>query len=175
MTWKECDASIIEDVRRLFRRETARIVYHLTSDSRGGRKIAIVPVQRAERYNRRDERSCRGDQDWQVRVVLAGSFENRTGTTIFPCSPYAAAKSTITSYGRMISALGGLEVSITPTFMMTYGPRQKSNKVLPYVINRLKAGQIAEVGSGSRMLDWVYVDDVIDAFSSRWNSAMDRV
>jgi nucleoside-diphosphate-sugar epimerase len=163
MTWKECDASIIEDVRRLFEEVQPEIVYHLTSDSKGGREIAIVPDSVRNDVIAGTNVLVEATRIGKVRVVLAGSFEEPSRDDDFPCSPYAAAKSTITSYGRMISALGGLEVSIL-RLMMTYGPRQKSNKVLPYVINRLKAGQIAEVGSGSRMLDWVYVDDVVDAF-----------
>src|SRR3954470_11846348 len=105
---------------------------------------------------------------------MAGSFEETSKDDKFPCSPYAAAKAASASYARMISALSGLEVSIL-RLMMVCGPGQKTYKVLPYVINKLKDGQLAELGSARRVLDWVYIDDVIDAFlrvgSLQWTSA----
>lgn len=109
-----------------------------------------------------------------AHVIIAGSLEEPSKDDEFPCSPYAAAKAACTSYARMISAIGGLKVSIL-RLMMVYGPLQKKYKIFPYVINRLRDGQLAELGSARRVLDWVYVDDVIDAFlrvgSLPWTSA----
>jgi nucleoside-diphosphate-sugar epimerase len=49
--------------------------------------------------------------------------------------------------------------------MMVYGPGQwDRTKLLPYVTSSLVAGTSPEVGSGTREMDWVYVDDVVEGF-----------
>jgi nucleoside-diphosphate-sugar epimerase len=63
----------------------------------------------------------------------------------------------------MFRALYGLPVVLLRPFM-TYGPGQGREKLIPYVVASLHAGKAPELGSGTRMVDWVYVDDVIDAF-----------
>ena len=49
---------------------------------------------------------------------------------------------------------------MTPT---TYGPRQRRDKVVPYVVSALLRGESARLSSGAQAADWIYVDDVIDA------------
>ena len=77
-----------------------------------------------------------------------------------PGSPYAAAKWAATGFARMFHDLYGVPVVITRPFM-TYGPRQRPHKVIPYVILSLLRGESPALGSGRRLVDWVYVDDVI--------------
>lgn len=163
MTWDECDASKRMDVERILNIYRPDIIYHLTSDSKGQRDLAIIPDSLQNDVIATINVLLGAAKLGGARVVIAGSFEEPSKEDKFPCSPYAAAKAASTSYARMISALGGLEVSIL-RLMMVYGPLQKNYKVFPYVINQLRAGQLAELGSARRALDWVYVDDVIDAF-----------
>jgi UDP-glucose 4-epimerase len=174
MTWDECDASKRADVKRIIDKHKPEIIYHLTSDSRGGRDIELIPSSLQNDLISTINVLLESARIGDTHVVIAGSFEEPGKNDAFPCSPYAAAKAAGTSYARMISELSGLKVSIL-RLMMVYGPNQKSYKVLPYVINRLHAGQLAELGSARRDLDWVYVDDVIDAFlrvgSLPWTSA----
>ena len=48
---------------------------------------------------------------------------------------------------------------------MVYGPGQRDlRKLVPYTILALLRGDPPEVSSGERGVDWVYVDDVADAF-----------
>lgn len=100
------------------------------------------------------------------RVVLTGSLEEpdaKTGSAV-PSSPYAAAKAAATSYGRMFHALFGLSVVMLRVFMV-YGPGQADmQKLVPYVITTLKRGKTPRFSSGTRQVDWVYVDDVVRAF-----------
>jgi nucleoside-diphosphate-sugar epimerase len=49
---------------------------------------------------------------------------------------------------------------------MTYGPGQHETKVVPHVINSLLNGQTPALSSGLWEADWVYVDDIVDAFLS---------
>jgi UDP-glucose 4-epimerase len=98
------------------------------------------------------------------RLVMTGSFEEPTGEAgeAIPVSPYAAAKWASCGYARMISALHGLPVVVL-RLMMTYGPSQKTHKVIPYTILSLLRGETARLSSATRAIDLVYVDDVVDA------------
>jgi nucleoside-diphosphate-sugar epimerase len=48
---------------------------------------------------------------------------------------------------------------------MVYGPAQPDvKKLIPYVTLALLRGEDPELASGTRLVDWIYVDDVVDAF-----------
>jgi nucleoside-diphosphate-sugar epimerase len=47
---------------------------------------------------------------------------------------------------------------------MVYGPRQGPEKLVPAVTRSLLRGVPPRISSGRTRCDWVYVDDVIDAF-----------
>lgn len=100
------------------------------------------------------------------RVVLTGSLEEPEpdGDWPVPSSPYAAAKLAAGSYGRMFAALYEMQV-VSLRVYMTYGPGvQDEKKLVPYVIKSLLAGESPQLGEGSRLVDWVYVEDVVDAY-----------
>ena len=63
----------------------------------------------------------------------------------------------------MIEALHDLEVVDLRLFMV-YGPGQHPPKVVPAVAMSLLRGEPAKLTSGRRPYDWVYIDDVVDAF-----------
>ena len=47
---------------------------------------------------------------------------------------------------------------------MVYGPGDvRRDRLMPYVIDSLQRGIAPEVGSGRRRIDWIYVDDVVNA------------
>ncbi len=92
--------------------------------------------------------------------VQVGSQEEPRGAEESPASPYAAAKSAATIYCRLFAALYGVPVGVARVFMV-YGPgHQDENKLVPYVIRCLLAGEPAKLMSGNRRIDWVFVDDV---------------
>jgi nucleoside-diphosphate-sugar epimerase len=96
------------------------------------------------------------------RVVLAGSLEEPDDGSP-PSSPYAAAKAASTLYARMFWHLYGVPVVLARIFM-TYGPGQPDRrKLVPYVIDSLRAGDAPRLSSGVRPVDWVHVDDVAEA------------
>src|SRR6185436_11980095 len=75
---------------------------------------------------------------------------------------YAAAKWGGRMYARMFRALYQTPV-VTARVFMTYGPRQKTEKVVPHVVTALLRGEAARLSSGALAADWIYVDDVIEA------------
>ncbi|WP_148213503.1 NAD-dependent epimerase/dehydratase family protein [Rhodospirillum centenum] len=163
--WWPCDASVPERLAEAFAHIRPEIVYHLTSDSRGGREVDLIGESIRNdviaTVNVLVEATRRGVD----RLVLAASLEEPTGEAgeAVPSSPYAAAKWTTAGYARMMAALHGLPVTVL-RLMMTYGPGQKEYKVIPASLLALLRGEPARLGSGLRPVDWVFVDDVTDAF-----------
>ena len=46
---------------------------------------------------------------------------------------------------------------------MVYGPGQSDHtKLVPYVITSLLRGEAPRLSSGLRLVDWIYVDDVVE-------------
>jgi UDP-glucose 4-epimerase len=98
------------------------------------------------------------------RIILVGSQEepDKDKTQVIPTSPYAAAKWSGSAYARMFHALYKTPVTIARLFMV-YGPGQRDiNKLIPYVTLSLLKGQAPELSSGQRLVDWIYVTDVVD-------------
>jgi UDP-glucose 4-epimerase len=103
-----------------------------------------------------------------ARVVLAGSMEAPRADEVgaVPGSPYAASKWAASLYSGLFHALYGLPAVVLRIFM-TYGPGQRdTSKVLPYVILSSLRGEAPLLASGARPVDWVYVEDVIEAIEA---------
>jgi len=163
--WHNADVSDAAAAAALVEVAKPQIIFHLASDSMGGRGIDLVPA------------SLRNDVVATVnmlhatvtnaqrveRFVMTASLEEPTGTARepTPVSPYAAAKWATGAYGRMFRHLYGLDVRIVRP-MMAYGPGQKEYKLVPATILALLRGQATSIGSGARLVDFVYVDDVVD-------------
>ena len=100
------------------------------------------------------------------RVIVAGTMvePDHAAAAGVASSPYAVAKAASSSYTRMFHALYGLPVTILRIFMV-YGPGQENvDKLIPHVILKLMRGETPAVSSGVWEIDWVYIDDVVDAF-----------
>jgi len=98
-------------------------------------------------------------------VVLAGSLEEPEPDEPYPVptSSYAAAKQAAGAYARLLAAVHGLRVVDLRVFMV-YGPGQRPPKVVPTVVTQLLRRESPQLTSGSRPFDWVYVEDVAEAF-----------
>ena len=95
------------------------------------------------------------------RVLLAGSLEEpEAGKPA--TSPYALSKAASHLYGDYYRAAAGIEV-INLQIFMVYGPATPDEtKLVPYVTRQLLAGEVPELSSGVRLVDWVYVGDVAE-------------
>jgi UDP-glucose 4-epimerase len=98
------------------------------------------------------------------KVILAGSLEEPDYNDInpVPSSPYAAAKWAARGYATMFHKLYGTQI-VNPRIFMVYGPGQRElRKLIPYVITTLLNNETPKLSSGSRAIDWIFIDDVID-------------
>ncbi|MFO0821215.1 MAG: NAD-dependent epimerase/dehydratase family protein [Pirellulales bacterium] len=100
-----------------------------------------------------------------IRVVLAGSMEEpiEQPRQSAPSSPYAASKAAASGYARLFAELYGVEVAILRIFMV-YGPGlQEGRRLVPYVIQSLLRGRAPQLTPGTRQMDWIFVEDVVNA------------
>jgi nucleoside-diphosphate-sugar epimerase len=107
------------------------------------------------------------------RVVMAATSHEPSpdDTDKAPRSPYAAAKTAAAEYVRMFHALYGLSV-VNVRVLMAYGPGQwDDTKLVPYVANCILRGEQPKLSSGNQEIDWIYVDDVVEAFLRAAHSA----
>ncbi|MET8000784.1 NAD-dependent epimerase/dehydratase family protein [Nonomuraea glycinis] len=161
--WHVADLSDAAATADLVARVSPEVVLHLASEVTGVREPGTVAPTLAGNLTAAVNLLTAVTGTPVRSVVLAGSVEEpRDG--LAPSSPYAAAKAAATGYARMFHALWQVPVSVLRVAMV-YGPGQPdTTKLVPYVTLSLLRGQDPELTSGSRMVTWVYVEDVVDAF-----------
>ena len=136
-------------------------VFHLASHVLGARDYKYVQSTFEDNFlttlnllNAVHKYSCK-------RLIIGGSFEGSVElSSPIPSSPYAAAKIASASYSKMFHKLYNTPVVIASIYMV-YGPGQKDlSKLVPYVILESLEGRSPKLTSGTRMVDWIYIDDV---------------
>jgi nucleoside-diphosphate-sugar epimerase len=164
--WWRADLSEGTAAQELFSTIKPNLVFHLAGLASGSRGLALVlPTFRSNLATTVNVLTSAAETGC-ARVVLANSMEEPDSNepTTIPSSPYAVSKWASGAYGRMFHALYELPVVLLRVFM-TYGPGcQDLRKLIPYVILKLLKGEAPELASGQRRIDWVYIDDVVDAF-----------
>jgi len=164
LTWHRLDLADGGAVGALVETVRPEVVFHLASHVAGAREVELVAptfdanlASTVHLLSAVTRHGCR-------RFVQVGSLEEpEPGEPLaVPSSPYAAAKMAASAYGRMFHALYGTPVVLARLFMV-YGPAQKDlRKLVPYLILSLLRGREPRLSSGSREVDWIYVEDVID-------------
>lgn len=143
------------------------VVIHLASRATGDRMMeAVAPMVRDNLLSAVNVMSAALASVPRARVVLAGSVEEPR--SVVPgrgaVSPYAAAKAAGTTYATLFRDLWQLPVTVL-RLAMVYGPGDPNHRrLLPHVARSLVDGAAPQLGSGRRAIDWVYIDDVVDAF-----------
>ena len=143
-------------------------VFHLASHVMGAPDlIHVLPTFHANLQSSVNLLTACAESGYgQQRIILTGSLVEPPPGEVetVPSSPYAAAKWASSSYARMFHALYGLPTSIARVFMV-YGPAQRDEtKLVPYVIRSLLKGPAPKITSGQRLIDWIYVMDVVEGF-----------
>lgn len=166
LRWEAADLTEDVAVHGLLRRLRPDVVLHLAGEVSGARdRDLVLPMLRKNLVAAVNVMLACADNGCP-RVVLAGSMEEPElgDPEDFAQSPYAASKWATLAYARLFDALYALPVVHLRVFMV-YGPGQDDlHKLVPYTTVSLLRGRSPELASGTRPVDWVYVDDVVDAF-----------
>jgi UDP-glucose 4-epimerase len=142
------------------------LIFHLASRVTGTRDMkAVMPTLRDNLITTVNVLTAACNAGGPRVVLAATSHEpSPDDTDKVPRSPYAAAKTAAADYARMFHALYGLSV-VNVRVLMAYGPGQWDDaKLVPYVANCILRGERPRLSSGNQEIDWIYVDDVVEAF-----------
>ncbi len=156
-----CDVADAERLARVVTALRPRLIFHLAGHATGSREAAAVTSTFRSKLAGTVNLllACRTLPE--TRVVLAGSLEEPDADDPIPVSPYAAASAAAASYGALFHALYDQPVVHARLFMV-YGPGDPNEeRVVPYTIRRLLAGESPALGAGTRSVDWIYVDDAV--------------
>lgn len=161
--WWRADLTDEHAVRTLVGAVRPRVVLHLASAVTGARDLdQVVPTFRAGLAATVHVLVAAAEHA-VPRVVMTGSMEEPADLAEPPASPYAAAKLGARAYGQLVAAHHGVDVVHLRTFMV-YGPDQPDErKLVPATVLSLLRGEPPRISSGVRRVDWVYVDDVVEA------------
>ncbi|MFF0271253.1 NAD-dependent epimerase/dehydratase family protein [Kribbella sp. NPDC004536] len=157
------DAAATDELVRTVRPD---VVFHLAGEASGSREVAAVPRTFAGNLASTVNLLTAATEAGRPRIVLAGSIEEPHAGDAQPraLSPYTVSKWASAAYAHAFHDLWSLP-TVVLRIAMVYGPGpQNESKLVPYVVKSLLAGQVPELSSGSRLIDWVYVDDVVNAF-----------
>jgi len=163
--WLQGDLEDLARTKEILNQEKPELVFHMAAHAWGSQDLSLVSPTfygcLATTVNvliASAEAGCR-------RIVLPGSLEEPLDPRGTPNSPYSAAKWASNIYGKMFHKLYGMEVIQTRIFM-TYGPRQDCRKVIPFIITSLLKGNTLRLQSPERVVDWIYIDDVVSGILS---------
>lgn len=162
--WHRVDLADEAAVRRTLEAVAPDVVFHLASHVAGSRAPDLVPLTFRDNLVSTLNLLSAVTAGAGGRLVLTGSLEEPVpGSPDAPSSPYAAAKWAATGYARMFHLLYGTAVRIARVFMV-YGPGQRDErKLVPYTIRAALSGEAPSLSGGTRPVDWIYVDDVVEA------------
>jgi nucleoside-diphosphate-sugar epimerase len=162
--WWQGELADEATVHRLVQSIKPDIIFHLASHVEGTRDRSLVmPTFQSNLTSTVNILNAAGELGI-CRIILCGSLEEPSGdnSDAVACSPYAIAKWASSAYARMFHALYGARVTMLRLFMV-YGPDQKDlRKLIPYVVTSTLRGEAPKLSSGTRPIDWIYVDDVVE-------------
>jgi nucleoside-diphosphate-sugar epimerase len=98
----------------------------------------------------------------------AGYLSEQTPTR--PRTLYAAAKTSLATILEQLQSVTGMQSAWIRLFYQ-YGPYEDERRLVPSVISPLLRGQVAAVGPGTQIRDYLHVEDVARAI---WAVAQER-
>lgn len=110
--------------------------------------------------------------EWKARLVVSGTFSeymrpfsSEPLTELSPLEPYKLYGSSKAAGGLLASAVAkdmGVGLRILRLFKV-YGSGEAPHRLLPTLVSGLNQKQRVAISSGTQILDFVYIDDVIEA------------
>jgi nucleoside-diphosphate-sugar epimerase len=170
--WHTCDLRDANATAELIDSTGPDAVFHLASEVDGARDLNTVRVTLENNLSSTVNVLTAAARKPNTRVMLTGSSEEPregAGPPTAP-SPYAMAKWAASGYAQLFHQLWGVPVTILrPTSV--YGPGQRdTTKLVPYVTLSLLRGERPRLTSGAKRVDWIYVDDVVDAMVAAYQT-----
>ena len=162
--WRTADCSNPADALQLLKTYRPDVVFHLASHVTGSRALREVLPTFASNVATTVNLLAAAADVGIGRFVLAGSLEEPEGNrgALVPASPYAVAKWTAHAYSTYFHAAFGVP-AVHARIFMVYGPGcLDERKLVPYTITSLLRRQVPEFSSGTRLVDWVFIEDVVD-------------
>jgi UDP-glucose 4-epimerase len=171
--WWQADLADLAEVKKIVGETRPEVIFHLASHVKGAPDLEhVLPTFQSNLQSTVNLLTVAAESNCR-RVVLTGSLaepEIENGEK-FPSAPYAAAKWASSGYARMFHALYKLPVTIARVFMV-YGPGQSDvTKLIPHATLSMLQGYRPRISSGGRMVDWIYVSDVVDGFIALANAS----
>jgi nucleoside-diphosphate-sugar epimerase len=165
LRWWQADLAVAGESERVLAGARPEVVFHLASLVTGKRELDLVlPAFQAnlESTVRLLAAASAAPAGTCRRIVVAGTMEEPERNAIeAPGSPYAVAKAAASLYARFFHSLYATPV-VTARIFMVYGPGQVDHtKVVPYSILAALRGEAPRLTSGTRPVDWIFVDDVV--------------
>jgi UDP-glucose 4-epimerase len=160
--WWQADLTDAATTKRIMNEVRPDVIFHLAAYAWGGRELDLVLPTFNGCMTTTVNVLLAATEVGCHRIVIPGSLEEPfpgEGNAV-PSSPYAAAKLGGTLYALMFHELYGTPAVIVRIFM-TYGPGQHRDKLIPYLIRSLTRGEKPKLHSGSRPVDWIFIDDVV--------------
>jgi UDP-glucose 4-epimerase len=164
--WWQADLADFAHVKQIVVEAKPDVIFHLASHVKGAPDLEhVLPTFHSNLQSTVNLLTVAAQSNCR-RVILTGSlaepdYENGEK---FPVAPYAAAKWASSGYARMFHALYETPVVIARVFMV-YGPAQIDlTKLIPYATLSMLRGERPKISSGGRLVDWIYVSDVVDGF-----------
>ena len=164
--WWQADLSDLAEVKQIIEQAYPDVIFHLASHVKGAPDLQYVLPTFHSNLESTVNILTVATQSRCRRMILTGSlaepdYENGEK---FPVAQYAAAKWASSGYARMFHALYRTPVVIARVFMV-YGPAQVDlTKLIPYATLSMLQGKRPKISSGGRLVDWIYVSDVVEGF-----------
>lgn len=97
------------------------------------------------------------------RIVYTKTYyeDHLQAVPSFRENPYVLSKVAATRWLEAVASVYSESITIAKVYQV-YGSGDDPNNVLSYAARQLKAGKVAEFGSGKSLRDWIYIDDFIN-------------
>ncbi|SHF43137.1 Nucleoside-diphosphate-sugar epimerase [Mariniphaga anaerophila] len=166
--WWQCDLKDPDSIHKIMENIKPDLIFHLASHVEGSRSIELILPTLHNNLMSTVNILTAATKIGCQRVIISGSMEESTSinTNNIPSSPYAAAKYSSSIYAKMFHELYKTPVAVARLFMV-YGPGQRDlKKLIPYTIVSHLKNQNPNYTSGARLVDWIFIDDVINGLLS---------
>jgi UDP-glucose 4-epimerase len=172
MRWWQADLTEPESIIELFSHLRPDVVFNVAglSDGRPDRD-RVLPLFLGNALSSISLLSAAAEFGCRRFIQSASLQEPDLGAAAAqPASPYALSKWVVSAYVDLFNRLYQLPTVILHLGIV-YGPGEESaQRLIPYVITSLLKGESPRLSSGHQPVDWLYLEDAVDALMSAMQS-----